>query len=70
MTNMTLKDFIALAAGSLFFGLVLIFILLAWTSREGIDLSRNLWLLALPTVLALIFNIISIEVYSRIKRRK
>ena len=67
---MRLREYIVLAVGAMTAGVALTFLMLVLTSRAGVDLNRNLWLLAVPAVLSIILNIILIEVYRKVRRRK
>ncbi len=64
------KEYIILAAGCIVVGLVLTFIVLGVSVRAGLDLNENLWLLAIPAVLALSLNIVLLEIYRKFKGRK
>ena len=64
------RDYIILAIGSIVVGVVITFILLGIVARAGIDLNRNIWLLAIPAVLALLLNVILLEIYRKFRSRK
>ncbi len=65
-----IKEYIILAAGCIAVGLVLTFIVLGVSVRAGLDLNENLWLLAIPAVLALSLNIVLLELYRKFRKRK
>jgi hypothetical protein len=56
--------------GSIGLGIILSFVLVFTCQYLGIDIFKNLWLLALPLVVAVIVNIFVIEIYNRYKRKK
>jgi hypothetical protein len=64
------KEYILLASGCVAVGVVIVFVVLAACQRLGINIEKNLWVLAIPAVLAIILNIILLEVYHRFRKRK
>jgi hypothetical protein len=64
------KEYILLASGCVAVGVVIVFVVLAACQRFGINIEKNLWVLAIPAVLAIILNIILLEVYHRFRKRK
>jgi hypothetical protein len=64
------RDYIFLAAGCISLGLVLTFLVLGVCQRLGIDIDENLWVLAIPAVLALLLNITLLEVYRKFRGRR
>jgi len=64
------KEYIFLASGCVAVGVVIVFVVLAACQRLGINIEKNLWVLAIPAVLAIILNIILLEVYHRFRKRK
>ena len=64
------RDYIILAISSIILGVVITFVLLGIVARAGIDLNRNIWLLAIPAVLALLLNVILLEIYRKFRSRK
>ncbi|MFC1954611.1 hypothetical protein ACFLVZ_02165 [Chloroflexota bacterium] len=64
------RDYIIIAVSSLVVGVIITLILLGIVSRQGIDIFRNLWLLAVPAILALTLNIILLELYRNFRKRK
>jgi hypothetical protein len=63
-------DILFLAIASLLVGIILAVIVVFASLFFGIDLFDNLWLLAIPVVLAVIINITFIELYRKYKRKK
>jgi len=61
--------YIYLAIASGIFGVILVFVLLFACQYFGIDIFKNWWLLALPVTLAVILNIILIELYRKYKKK-
>ena len=64
------KEYIFLALGSIAVGVVIIFIVLAVTVRMDIDINENLWVLAIPAVIALVVNIVLLELYRKFRKKK
>ena len=64
------KEYILLASGCVAVGVVIVFVVLAACQRLGINIEKNLWVLAIPAVLAIILNIILLELYHRFRKRK
>ena len=60
--------YIYLAVGSTFFGIILLFAVLVITQNMGIDITTNLWWLAIPVILAVGLNIVLIEIIERIRK--
>ena len=67
---MTVKEYIVLAAGCVAVGVVLTFVVLGVVQRLGIDMDENIWLLAIPAILAIILNIALLELYHRYRKKK
>ena len=59
--------FLAVMSGLL--GVIIAFIMIFVCSLLGIDILKNLWLLAIPVVLAVTLNIWFIELYHRHKKK-
>jgi len=64
------RDYIILAVSSLAAGVVITLIMLGIISRQGINIFQNLWILAIPAVIALTLNIILLELYHKFRKRK
>ena len=65
-----IKAYILLALVSVAVGVVLTVLVLGISVRLGVSINENLWLLAIPTVLALILNVILLELYHRFWQKK
>ena len=61
--------YIYLAVSCALLGLGITFSILFICQFFGIDLSRNLWLLAIPVASAVLLNIFFIELYRKLSRR-
>ena len=61
--------YIYLAAGCVIVGTFLTYVLLLGSQYFGIDLMANIWMLAMPLLLALVLNVFLIEVYKKLGRR-
>jgi len=57
--------YVYLAVGSGLLGAGLTFVLLLVCQRLDVDITRHMWLLALPLLAALIMNVTAIELYRR-----
>ena len=62
--------YISLAAGCAAVGVVLTFVVLGISQRLGVDIDKNLWILAVPAFLALALNVILLELYRRFRPKK
>ncbi len=51
-------------------GVVLTFVVLGVCQRLGINIDKNLWVVAIPAVLSLILNISLLELYRKYKKKK
>ena len=58
-----------MAVGSLALGILITFLMLYICQFFGIDINRNLWMIAIPIVLAIALNIWFIELYDRYRRK-
>ena len=66
-----IKEYIFLAVGCVVVGVVIIFIILVVSQRLGINImDENMWVLAIPALLALILNIILLELYRKFRKKK
>lgn len=61
--------FVALAVGCAGLGILMTFVLLGVCNYYGIDLTQNLWLITLPIVIAIVLNILSLELYDKFKKK-
>ena len=62
-------SYVYLAVGSLALGILITFLMLYICQFFGIDINRNLWMIAIPIVLAIALNIWLIELYDRYRRK-
>lgn len=61
--------YIYLAAGCVVVGTVVTFLLLLACEYFGVDIFKNLWLLAIPSVSALFLNVLFIELYHKFSKK-
>lgn len=61
--------YIYLAVGCGFLGVLITYATLLVCIYFGIDISKNLWVIAIPIVLAVVLNILFIELYSRFNKK-
>jgi cytochrome c biogenesis protein CcdA len=61
--------FVALAIGCAAMGILMTFVLLGVCNYYGIDLTKNLWLITLPIVIAIVLNIMSLELYDKFRKK-
>ena len=66
--RVTVLTYISLAAGSVFLGTIFTYVLIIAAAYYGIDLSVNLWMLALPLVMALTLNVLFVELYHKFRK--
>jgi hypothetical protein len=65
------RDYIILAAGCFFVGVVIALATIAASIRLHLNiLGENAWMLAIPAVLALVLNIALIELYRKFRKKK
>jgi len=64
------KEYIFLAVGCVAVGIVLVFVMLGISQRLGVNIDKNMWVLAIPAVLSLLLNIALLELYHKYRRRK
>jgi len=62
-------SYVYLAVGSLALGILITFLMLYICQLFGIDINRNLWMIAIPIILAIALNIWFIELYDRYRRK-
>jgi hypothetical protein len=60
--------YVYLAVGCGFLGVLITYVTLFICYYLGIDISKNLWIITIPIVLAVTLNIFLIELYSRFKK--
>ena len=63
-------EMIFLAVITLLLGIIITFVLVLITQFFGIDILKNLWLLAIPVVLSIVLNILFLELYRKYKKKK
>ena len=61
--------YIYLASGCVTLGVVLSYLLLFICDYYGINLFKNAWLLAIPSILSVIINVFLIELYKKIRKK-
>ena len=61
--------YVYLAVGSLLLGVVLSFIVVFTCVYLSIDIFENLWVLVIPVTLAVLLNILFVELYYRYKKK-
>ncbi|MFH1382115.1 MAG: hypothetical protein ABIH70_04390 [Chloroflexota bacterium] len=64
-----IRMYIYLAVSCVSLGVVLTFLVVFGSVYLGVDISRHLWLLAIPVALPVLLNVLFIELYYRLKRR-
>ena len=62
---MKTSAYIYLAVGCGLIGVLLTYGMLVVCLYLGVDISRNLWVITIPIILAIVLNITLIEVFSR-----
>jgi hypothetical protein len=61
--------YIYLAAGCSVLGTLFTFLTLLVCQHYGIEIGKNVWVLAIPAFLTIIINITIVELYSRFKKK-
>ena len=61
--------YVYLAVASVIVGMILVLLVLLACQYLGIDISRNWWILGIPVVLAVILNIVLIELYDKFRKK-
>jgi general stress protein CsbA len=64
------REYIFLAAGCVSVGIVITFVVLGVSQYLGINIEKNIWIVAIPVFLTLILNVILLEVYRKYRKRK
>jgi len=62
--------YIYLALGCAFLGILLTFVVIFLCYYFAIDVTQNMWILAVPAILAVTLNILFIELYLNCKKKK
>jgi len=62
-------SYVYLAVGSLAMGIIITFLMLYICQFFGIDINKNLWMIAIPIILAISLNIWFIELYDRYRKK-
>ena len=66
-----MRDYIILAVGCFFIGLVIALATITVSIRWHIDiLGDKAWILAIPAVLAVVINVGLIELYRKLRKKK
>ena len=61
--------YIYLAVGCLITGVVITFVVMFTCHYFGVDISENLWVIAIPITLSIVLNICFIELYGKYKKK-
>jgi hypothetical protein len=61
--------YVYFAVGSIGLGIVLAFVVIFVCASLNIDMTANLWILGVPAVLAILLNIVFIELYYKFKKK-
>jgi len=61
--------FVSLAIGCAALGILMTFVLLMACQYYSIDLTKNLWLITLPIIIAIALNILFLELYDRFRKK-
>ena len=66
-----IRDYILLATGCSFIGVVIALATIAAAIRLHINImGEHVWILAIPAILALVINVAFIELYRKLRRKK
>jgi len=61
--------YVYMAISSIIIGIALVFVELLICAHYNISILKNLWLLAIPTVLAITINIVLIEIVKKVHKK-
>jgi hypothetical protein len=61
--------YLFLAMGSIGLGIILSFVVVFLCRYMEVDIFKNLWILAIPLVVAVLVNICLIELYNKFKKK-
>lgn len=61
-------SYLYLAIGCGVVGVIITFFLILFCAYFGIDIYKNLWLLAIPVTVSVFLNVLFIEIYRKCKR--
>ena len=61
--------FAYLAVGCIFLGILMTYVTIFICAYYGIDVSKNLWIMAIPLVVAVALNIFFIELHDRLRKK-
>ncbi len=61
--------YIYLAVGCGMLGFIITFVLLFACWYFGVDISQNLWVLGIPAIMAILLNILFIELYFKYRKK-
>jgi hypothetical protein len=62
--------YIYLAVGCSVLGTLFTFLTLFICRNLGIDIARNIWVLAIPALLSITLNIMFVELYSKFRKKR
>lgn len=57
--------YIYFAVGAMMIGLIATFAIIGVSAYYGIDLTRHIWITAVPVILAILCNILFIEIFRK-----
>ncbi|MBM2824824.1 MAG: hypothetical protein HW402_488 [Dehalococcoidales bacterium] len=69
-TDSLILEYIYLAIASGILGVIITFVVIFACQYFGIDITKNLWVLAIPVTLAVSLNVCFIELYHKYKKKK
>jgi hypothetical protein len=67
---MLVREYIFLAGGCVSLGIIITFIVLGTCARLGISIDRHWWIVAIPVMLSVTLNVIFIETYRKLRKKK
>ena len=71
MMFIMIRDYIILAVGCAVVGLVIAFFVITASLRLGMNVfGKDIWVLGIPAVLAIVINIGLLELYRKLRRNK
>ena len=67
--NHLILEYIYLAIGCFAVGVIITFAILFICRYLSVDITQNIWILAVPVILSIILNIFFIELYRKYKKK-
>ena len=70
MLAMRVREYVMLAAGCVLVGIIIALLMITIGLRLGINFFQNMWMIAVPAVLAVVINVLLLELYLKLRKKK